>query len=668
MPQARASSPPRVVHRSPWTLPTGWRRVLLALALAVLGLALVVFFLPWNWLREPLNRLVTERTGRHFAITRHLDVKLGRVITVVVDGMEFANPPWAREPWLLKAQSGEFELAWGPLLRGQLVLPQVSLQQPELGLQLMPDGRRTWVLDKPKQSGQSAHAGVSIGALVVDRGVLHFWAPGQRIDLRAEVVLASPSDAPMPLVFKGQGLWRGQAFSAQGRTVGALRFAENSRATFPLEIQARAGSTRLQAEGRITHLAELAGLDMRIDLQGQSLADLFGIVALALPASPPYRVQGQLHKQGQRWQLKALQGHMGRSDVQGELTVERRPGLPRLTGQLHSRVLDLADLGPTIGLPAPGRRAAAPRSVSRSGRVLPTQAFNFSRLQTLEADVAYSAARVRHAPWLPVDSVKTRVMLQGTRLRLDPLELAVAGGQVAGVLAIDARQQPAAVELQLQARQMQLQRLLPTVQATHSSLGALSGRVSLAGRGQSVAALLGSSSGELNLLLGQGRISNILLEFMGLDGGEIVKFLVRGDQNIRLRCAALAFDVRQGQMDSRVILLDTVDTVARGQGRISLSQETLDLVLQPEPKDASIFSLRSPLRITGTLAAPVVGPDQAALAGRVGLAVALAAINPLLALAATIETGPGEDAHCAQVLKKAAAAKDSAQARQPLTK
>jgi AsmA family protein len=659
---ATSQLPP--AQRAKWSLSTGWQRALMTLALAVMGLDLLLLYFPWNWLREPLNRWVTERTGRHFAITGHLDVKLGRVSTVVLDGIEFAYPSWAREPWLLKAQGGEFQVALWPLLRGQLVLPMVSLRQPEWGLQLMPDGRRTWALDKQQQSVPGAR----LGDLVVDRGMLHFWAPGQRIDLTAEVALAAAPDSPMPLSFKGQGLWRGQAFSAQGRTVGVLRFAQDSRATFPLDIQARAGTTRLQAQGRITHLAELAGMDMRIDLEGQSLADLFGIVALALPASPPYRVQGQLHKQGQRWQLKALQGQLGRSDVQGELTLERRPDLPLLSGQLHSEQLDLADLGPAIGLPASGRRAASPRSWPSSGRVLPTQALDFSRLRTLEVDVAYSAARVRHAPWLPFDSLKTRVTLQGARLRLDPLELAVAGGQVAGVLVIDARPQPAAVELQLQARQLQLQRLLPTVQATRSSLGALSGRVVLQGRGQSVAALLGSSSGELNLLMGQGRISNILLEFMGLDGAEIVKFLVRGDQNIRLRCAAVAFDVRQGQLDSRVILLDTVDTVVRGQGRISLSQETLDLVLHPQPKDTSIFSLRSPLRVTGTLAAPVVGPDKVALAGRLGLTLALAALNPLLALAATIETGPGEDAHCAQVLSKAAADKGSAQARQPLAK
>jgi hypothetical protein len=36
------------------------------------------------------------------------------------------------------------------------------------------------------------------------------------------------------------------------------------------------------------------------------------------------------------------------------------------------------------------------------------------------------------------------------------------------------------------------------------------------------------------------------------------------------------------------------------------------------------------------------------------MAVALGAINPLLALAATIEPGPGEDANCGAILREAA--------------
>jgi hypothetical protein len=55
---------------------------------------------------------------------------------------------------------------------------------------------------------------------------------------------------------------------------------------------------------------------------------------------------------------------------------------------------------------------------------------------------------------------------------------------------------------------------------------------------------------------------------------------------------------------------------------------------------------------------------------RTALTLALAAVNPLLGLAATIETGPGQDANCGPALREAyspyAAARVAA-AAQPAT-
>ena len=84
-------------------------------------------------------------------------------------------------------------------------------------------------------------------------------------------------------------------------------------------------------------------------------------------------------------------------------------------------------------------------------------------------------------------------------------------------------------------RAVQLNRLFPTIQNTKSALGKISGQVALKGHGNSVAQMQGSASGEVAVLMGKDEISNILLEFLGLDGGEIIKCLVRGDRHVPLR-------------------------------------------------------------------------------------------------------------------------------------
>src|SRR6059058_1169716 len=120
-----------------------WAKVLIVLLAIIVALVLLVVFFPWDQLRGPVNRYVSERTGRHFAITRKLDVKLGRTTRILADGIEFANPGWAKDPYLVKAESGEIDIRLWPLIaHRQFVLPRIALRKPELGLQVEPDGRR----------------------------------------------------------------------------------------------------------------------------------------------------------------------------------------------------------------------------------------------------------------------------------------------------------------------------------------------------------------------------------------------------------------------------------------------------------------------------------------------------------------------------------------------
>jgi uncharacterized protein involved in outer membrane biogenesis len=143
-----------------------------------------------------------------------------------------------------------------------------------------------------------------------------------------------------------------------------------------------------------------------------------------------------------------------------------------------------------------------------------------------------------------------------------------------------------------------------------------------------------------------GQISNLMLEIVGLDGGEIMKFLVAGDKNIRVRCGVVDFGIKKGMITTETFIIDTADTNIIGEGQINLVDETIDMKLSPQPKDFSIVSLRTPVHISGTFKEPTVYPDKM-LAIRIGAAVVLGIFaTPVAALIPLIETGPGEDNDC----------------------
>lgn len=155
-----------------------------------------------------------------------------------------------------------------------------------------------------------------------------------------------------------------------------------------------------------------------------------------------------------------------------------------------------------------------------------------------------------------------------------------------------------------------------------------------------------SANGDIALGMGRGQISNLLMEYAGLDIYEVLKFLIIGDRLVPIRCAFGDFAVKDGVMTARALAFDTTDTIIVGEGSISLRDETLDLRLRPRPKDRSLLSLRSPLVATGTFKDPSFRPDFARMGLRGALALALGSIAPPAALLATLELGPGEDSGC----------------------
>lgn len=661
-------------------------KIALAILVGLLALLfLVVVFFPWDLLREPLNRYASERIGRQVEIMRRLEVHPGFTSRVTLHGVRLANPPWAVKPYLLEAQRADFSVALGPLLRGRFYLPELKLESPRIALQKEPDGRRSWSLGRGGATDDEGAVPV-IGALSVDQGHLHYLATADGADISTDFSIDPTSLGELPLRYKARGTWKKERFEANGRTGPVVQLNAPSQEPFPMEIQARAGRTSLRAKGTVASLATLEGANATFDLRGHNLADLYKLVGVVLPETPAYALQGQLAQKADVWSVKQMRGVLGSSDLSGNLVYDRSRKVALLSGKVHSHTLDFSDLGPLVGLPnnakagqgkartiaaaaatakAPqpeglppemSHAAAATAEKARpAGKVLPTATLDLQRLSAMDADVWYTATRILRAQELPLTSMRAHVQLRNAVLQLEPLEAGMAGGEVGGLIRIDGQVNPAAVRAKLDAKQLQLNQLFPTIKLTQGSWGKLNGNIDLQGRGNSTAKMLGSSSGQVALLMGRGQISNMLLEVLGLDGAEIVKFLLSGDRNVALRCAAAAFDVRQGVMSSRAIVLDTADTVVQGQGWISLADETLDLTLHPAPKDGSILSLRSPLRIGGTFAAPSAGVQKSALAGRVGLAVALGAINPLLGLAATVETGPGKDADCQRVLALAGA-------------
>lgn len=621
-----------------------WLLIALA-ALAVLVLILTV--LPnWNGLRGPIADYVRAKTGRALQIGGDLKVDLGwRRIRVQVGDTTFSNPEWAEKENMITVENAAADVAVAPLFRLDLVLDDVRLDRAEIDLEKSRDGRRNWLLDREQRDAESR---VVIRHLAIKDGRVDYRDPAKKTDLSAEVSTRTAED-PAPLRFRVQGRYVGLDLFASGTGDRVLALRDTDR-PYRLNVTGGIGPTAVHANGSITNLVKPSALDLQINLRGQSLAELYPVLGIVLPDTPPYRTAGHLVHTPGMWRYEKFGGRVGKSDIAGTLRVDVRGERPYLLADVRSKHLNLADLGPVVGAGPSAEGAGAP-----TGRVLPSEPFRTARWNRMDADVKLSAGSIARPEALPLHKLATRLQLDNGLLILDPLRFDVAGGTLTGSIQLDGRASPIRAAADLKVRKLEIAQLFPKAELDKTSIGEVNGDIDLKGRGNSVAAMLGSADGHVALVAGSGYISKFIMEAAGLHLLEMLKIKLTGDEPIQLHCGIAAFDVKKGVMRADVLVLDTDVIRINGSSTstVNLDKETLDLTVVPKTKKFRLFALNTPLHVRGRFSDPELGLDTGALAVRGGAALALGIVNPVLALLPLIETGPQADSNCRRLIEEA---------------
>ena len=104
-------------------------------------------------------------------------------------------------------------------------------------------------------------------------------------------------------------------------------------------------------------------------------------------------------------------------------------------------------------------------------------------------------------------------------------------------------------------------------------------------------------------------------------------------------------------------MFETSDSTITGKGQIDLGEETLSLELLAHPKDASVLSASTPVRIEGTFKNPEIDLVSEELQEKSLAALALGVVLPVIgAIIPFVEEGETEDTNCARLIQDASAA------------
>jgi uncharacterized protein involved in outer membrane biogenesis len=641
------------------------------IAIPIIAIIFILSF-DWNKARPWLNAKVSEAIERPFAIRGNLAVeweiparrmaKADRHLRdwlpwphLIANDVHLGNPANMKQMDMARVRQFSFSLNPFGLLHHTIGIPVLRFDSPYVELQRTDSTHYNWAYKKKDEKSKWE---LDLERVVLTDGVLRVVDAVTKADITANVRTLN-QDAKYGVGFKVTGSYNGAPVTGGGK-LGQVLSLKDQDTPYPVQADMRSGPSRIAIEGTVTSPARLKAVDLQLELAGRSMARLYNFTGITLPETPAFstsgHLQGELDREHGRWTYDKFKGKVGSSDIGGKLVFEGGKPRAKLSGDVSTHQLVFSDLGPLVGGDSnESKKARGVEAVQPGGKVLPVEEFRIERWKAIDADVRYTAERIIREKKLPISKLSTHLIMQDGVITLDPLEFGVAGGTLRSTIRMDGSgakgKNTIAATAKVTARHIQIKQLFPTIEKMQATVGQINGDAQLSATGSSVAALLGSSNGEVKALVNQGTISKMLLEEMGLNVGNIIVTKLFGDKQVQLNCLAADFDVNKGLMRSQVFVVDTDEAIIRVDGTVSLANEQMDLTIKPDTKALRLFTLRAPLYVRGPFSKPDVSVDKGVLALKAGgAAVLAAAAAPVAALIPLINTGPGESSECGRLV------------------
>jgi AsmA family protein len=647
----------RRVRAAPWRKIGIWTGGVFGVLVA--AFILFVTFADWNALKGPISRMASAATGRAIVIRGDLDVNpWSWTPDIHVTDLYIGNPAQYRERGAFAVvANAEASVRWLPLFAGRFDFTRIDLNGADVSLYRSAEGVSNWS-STPRAGRGRPFDLPAIREFALRDGRLRLEDDKRRMVLEGTFTTEESVDPRNPgrFALNGEGRINGRPFTLELTGAPLLNVRRDRPYNFVADVLA--GGTRIEATGAITRPFNFNGWFAEVRASGPDLADLYPLTGLTLPNTPPYNLTGRVERNGHVYGMPEVGGRVGDSDVRGHFTATRRPnGRLFLDGDFRTNSLDFDDLLAVLGGPpdtdetASAEQRAMAANLEAQGRLLPDAQLDISRVRNMDARVSYRAARVRSERF-PLRGLSVDINLDNGLLRLDPMTLQLTQGRVGGAAAINARQDVPLVNIDVRLADARMESIFRVSSGEPPLSGVLMGRARLTGRGASVRDAAANAHGEVTLVTPSGEVREALAELTGINVVRGLGLLLTDDQStIGVRCGVASFRVENGIARARSMVIDTDTMLIRGEGHVDLRDETIDIDIQGEPKEARLIRFAAPISLEGRLRSPDVGVEAGEAAGQTGIAAALATlVAPLAAVLPFVDAGLAEDANCAALL------------------
>ena len=643
------------------------RRALLLVFTLLLVCVLAILFVPERWVADRIESAASTFLDAELRIGS-LDLnRLSLTPSAQLSDVDLTGP---ENNEILDVGNFLVSLDFLQLFKGNVVFEQIELADSLVDLSINGDGQANWqfLLDAVAPEDGSEDAQVKetepeaeqenqaiaiplINELSVES--LNVKFDDRNSNRTADVNIAasgSTVSAEQPARLDINGDVNGESVSLE-TVLSALAPITIPPENLELDVKAALGGSTLSVAGSLEDVTTLGVIDLDFSVQANGLQELENVVGLGLPEFPPFSLAGSVNRDDDFIVLRRFDGNLGNTELEGDVRLDYTTTPITVFANVISSVVDLDDLAGLLGATPDTATADDTQSNSEQnepddGRLLPNGPIDLLPLTRLfNGTIDYRAESVK-SEQLPISRLNLRAEIDGLNLAIAPANIDIAGGNINGSINFDVAPETPEGVFELEVNRLSLRDLLESTGIDDDSLGIIGGRLKFWMSGTTVSEMAASLDGGVFLLMTEGKLDSLLSEVAGLDVFESISVLIDPDQPLTdIRCAYVDMHAKNGLVDISNLVIDTEDTVFLADGSVDLNDESLDVTIEPHPKDLSVLAARTAVDLGGTFGDPAIVPGRS-LPLRAAAAAALGALGtPILAIIPFIEAGTGEDSN-----------------------
>jgi uncharacterized protein involved in outer membrane biogenesis len=382
----------------------------------------------------------------------------------------------------------------------------------------------------------------------------------------------------------------------------------NPKLPVPFKLDIEAAATRMELAGAIARPLGNREVELALEVHGTRFDTLDKLARASLPPWGPWSAVGKFRMSARGYEVDDLVLQVRESVLHGKGRFETSSGRPRIEIALAAPNVQLDDFrfegwSPFEKKPAEeGDKTLNADEMRIRAAEASKQAQELLSPAMLRRQDAYLTVNVDQvlAGRDKLGSGKLVAKLENGRADIGPVELNVPGGSAKLSLGYEPTDQDVKVDTRIEVNKFDYGILARRIKPDSDLRGTFSLDVDVNSRARYLSDILRHGSGLIDFAVWPQNMQSGTFDMWAVNVLVALIPVVDPGKASKVNCAIGRFELNDGRLKDRIILLDTGRMRVTGKGSVDFSAETLNLRLRPQAKTAQFLSLATPIQVSGT--------------------------------------------------------------------